>query len=99
MIGIACPGRWFVRGDYQDVGEFFYDAGNLESESFGLVNLSAGIEVRGLGLSVWLRNAFDEEYVPIAFRVDDPANPGDPVTFVGESGAPRVLGFSLSVHL
>jgi iron complex outermembrane receptor protein len=89
------PGRWYVSGEYLDVGDFFYDAGNRDGDDYGLANLSAGIEARRVGLSVWLRNAFDEEYVPVAFQ----PSPVDPTVFVGESGAPRVVGFTLSVHL
>lgn len=45
-------------------------------------------------LEAWVRNAFDEEYVPVAFQ----PNPMDPKTFVGESGAPRTFGLTLSVE-
>ena len=41
----------------------------------------------------WMRNAFDEEYVPVAFQ----PNPADPSTFVGESGAPRTWGLTVSL--
>jgi outer membrane receptor protein involved in Fe transport len=72
-----------------------YDAGNREGDSYGLANVRLGLDGRSFGLSFWLQNAFDEEYVPLAFQ----PSPVDPTTFVGESGAPRVLGFSLSFHL
>ncbi|HEX6882868.1 MAG TPA: TonB-dependent receptor [Planctomycetota bacterium] len=87
--------RWYVRTDYQNVGDFSYDTSNLAGDSYDLVNAGLGL-VRGrLGLDLWIQNAFDEEYVPTAFQ----ANPSDPNSFVGESGAPRVLGFTLSAHL
>jgi outer membrane receptor protein involved in Fe transport len=44
-----------------------------------------------LSADLWVRNLFDEEYIPIAFQ----PNPGDSSLFVGESGAPRTYGFTL----
>src|SRR5262245_5559628 len=87
--------RWTFAGDYTHIGSFFYDAGNLEGDEFGLANLRLGVDTRNVGAAVWVRNLFDEEYEPVAFQ----PNPADPTAFVGESGAHRVLGFSLSVHL
>ena len=94
-LATITEGRWFVRGEYMDVGEFFYDAGNLDGDDYALVNFHAGVTAGRIGLSVWVRNAFDEEYVPIAFQ----PSPADPSTFVGENGAPRVIGLTLSAHL
>ena len=86
---------WNVTGDYSRAGDFFYDAGNREGDSYGLASFRLGMDSELYGISVWVRNAFDEEYEPIAFQ----PSPVDPTVFVGESGAPRVLGFTLSVHL
>jgi iron complex outermembrane receptor protein len=82
---------WFVRAEYVAVGDFAYDAGNLEQESYDLTNLRAGIQRGALALDVWVRNAFDEEYFPVAFQ----ANPADPSFFLAESGAPRTFGVTL----
>jgi len=92
---LAARGSWYVRTDYQNVGDFFYDPSNLAGDSYDLVNAGLGVVVGRFGLDLWVQNAFDEEYVPLAFQ----ANPSDPNSFVGESGAPRVLGFTLSAHL
>jgi iron complex outermembrane receptor protein len=86
---------WTLAGDYTRIGSFFYDAGNREGDAFGLANLRVAFDATNYGVAFWVRNLFDEEYEPVAFQ----PNPADPTTFVGESGAPRVLGFSLSVHL
>lgn len=86
---------WTLSGDYTRIGSFFYDAGNREGDDFGLANLRLGVDSASYGVAFWVRNLFDEEYEPVAFQ----PSPFDPTTFVGESGAPRVLGFSLSVHL
>jgi outer membrane receptor protein involved in Fe transport len=43
---------------------------------------------------VWVRNAFDTRYVPVAF-----AYPGlAPSGFVGEMGAPRTFGIRAGVN-
>ena len=43
---------------------------------------------------VWVRNAFDTRYVPVAF----PYNPGlAPSGFIGEIGAPRTFGIRAGV--
>jgi iron complex outermembrane receptor protein len=81
----------FVRVDWMDVGEFFYDPQNLESESYQLVDLRVGFRAEAVTLSVWAKNLFDEEYVPVAFQ----ASPADPSVFVGESGAPQMVGVTL----
>jgi iron complex outermembrane receptor protein len=87
--------RWTLAGDYSHTGDFFYDAGNREGDNFGLASFRLGVDGRSFGFSVWVRNAFDEEYQVVAFQ----PSPFAPDTFVGESGAPRVLGFTLSLHL
>lgn len=86
---------WYLRAEYSAVGDFYYDAGNLAGADYALANLLLGYDTDALSLSFWVRNALDEEYVPIAFQ----PSPVDPSTFVGENGAPRVLGFTLSLHL
>lgn len=100
-LGLAYTGElpsgalWSLAGDYSHVGSYFYEAGNREGDAYGLANVRLGIDSQSYGVSFWVRNAFDEEYEPVAFQ----PSPVDPTTFVGESGAPRVLGFSLSIHL
>jgi iron complex outermembrane receptor protein len=83
--------RPFVRADWTDVGKFFYDPQNLESESYQLLDLRVGVESQDVSFSVWAKNALDEEYVPVAFQ----ASPTDPSVFVGESGPPRMIGATL----
>jgi iron complex outermembrane receptor protein len=86
---------WTLSGDYARVGDFFYEAGNRAGDSFGLANLRLALDSASYGVAFWVRNVFDEEYETVAFQ----PSPVDPTTFVGESGAPRVLGFTLSLHL
>ena len=80
-----------VRTTYQSVGDFFYDAGNVGEESFNLLDVRAGLRHGDWSFDIFLRNALDEEYFPIAFQAD----PGDANFFIAETGAPRTLGFSL----
>jgi len=75
----------------QRVGEFFYDASNLESESYTLLSVSLGLRADRWRLAIVGRNLLDEEYVPVAFQV----NPADPTFFVGENAAPRTFGVTL----
>jgi iron complex outermembrane receptor protein len=85
----------FVRGEYFHVGEFFYDAGNRASDRYGLANFRAGLGGSRWRVEAWVRNAFDAEYVPVAFQ----PSPVDPTLFVGESGAPRTFGVVLTLTL
>ena len=82
----------FLRGDFTLVGDFYYDAGNLGKESYGLTDLRVGMQRGGLGVSFDLRNAFDEEFFPVAFQPD----PTDNTAFVGETGAPRTVLLTIS---
>ena len=86
--------RWFARAEVQGYDDMFYDAGNLESDSWTLVNLRSGVRKGRWGLDVSVRNTFDEEYIPVALQV----NPADPTMFVGENGTPRTVLVTLSLN-
>jgi iron complex outermembrane receptor protein len=86
--------RWFARAEYQHIGTYQLDAGNLEDESFGIANFRAGLEWHNARIEGWIRNAFDEEYVLVAFQ----PSPFDPTTFVGENGAPQTVGLTVSLR-
>ena len=91
---ITDKAQGFARIDWFHIGEFFYDAGNLGSESFNLTNLRLGWTQSGIRFEGFVSNLLDEEYVSIAFQ----GNPGDPTQFIGTNGAPRTYGLSLSVQ-
>ena len=57
-----------------------------------MTNFRAGVSGRCWRLEAWIRNAFDEAYIPVAFQ----PSPTDPSAFVGENGAPRTFGVTLS---
>jgi outer membrane receptor protein involved in Fe transport len=75
------------------VGQFYYDAGNLGAERYELAHFRCGIAARNWRVDGWMRNAFDERYIPVAFQ----PNPADPSSFVGESAAPRTYGVSVAL--
>jgi iron complex outermembrane receptor protein len=75
-------------------GPFEYDDLNLQrQDAYSLANFRAGARGRYLFAEVWVRNAFDTKYIPIAFAYGALAPSG----FVGEMGRPRTFGVSAGV--
>ena len=83
----------FVRGEAIFTGAFQYDEANSRGqEAYSIVNLRAGARHRYLFGEVFLRNAFETHYVPIAIPYQF-ARSG----FIGEMGKPRTFGVSIGV--
>ena len=83
----------FVRGEAVLSGGFDYDDANTRGqEAYSLVNVRAGARSKYLFGEVWVRNAFQTRYVPIAIPYQF-AQSG----FIGENGRPRTFGVSLGV--
>jgi iron complex outermembrane recepter protein len=84
----------YGRGEFVAYGGFHYDEANSASQdAYSLVNVRAGARGGVLSAELWIRNAFDTRYVPLAF-----AYPGlAPSGFVGEPGRPRTFGISVGV--
>jgi iron complex outermembrane receptor protein len=75
-------------------GDYEYDDPNTAGQgAYTLTNLRAGLRARHTFGEVWIRNAFDTRYVPVAFPYPDFALSG----FVGENGAPRTFGVRAGV--
>ncbi len=75
-------------------GAFEYDDMNLaRQDAYSLANVRAGARGRYLFAEVWLRNAFDTQYIPVAFAYGQLAPSG----FIGEMGRPRTFGVSAGV--
>jgi len=75
-------------------GAFKYDEANTQGQdAYSLANLRAGARGKRLLAEVWLRNAFDTKYVPVAFAYTGIAPSG----FVGEPGRPRTFGVTAGV--
>jgi iron complex outermembrane receptor protein len=83
----------FVRGEAVLSGAFEYDEANSRrQEAYSLVNIRAGARSKYLFGEVWVRNAFETRYVPIAIPY-----PFAQSGFIGENGRPRTLGLSFGV--
>ena len=79
----------YGRGEIGFSGAFRYDDLNREGQdAYSLANVRAGARGRYLFGEVWVRNAFDTRYIPVAFAYGALAPSG----FVGEMGAPRTFG-------
>ncbi|MEP6783242.1 MAG: TonB-dependent receptor [Acidobacteriota bacterium] len=73
-------------------GAFDYDESNVEGQdAYSIVNLRAGARHARLFGEVWVRNAFDTHYVPIAIPYPGFAPSG----FIGENGRPRTFGITI----
>jgi len=90
----------YGRAELIGYGRFFYDATNAESQGrFDLANFRLGVEGRAplpftWRVDLWVRNAFGEDYVPLAFPFPLAAS-----GYVGESGAPRTFGATLQIGM
>ena len=81
----------YGRGELTAYGSFHYDDLNREEqEAYSLANFRAGVRSRLVFGEVWIKNAFDTKYVPLAFPYPGLAPSG----FVGEAGRPRTFGVS-----
>jgi iron complex outermembrane receptor protein len=81
----------YGRGEIVFYGAFHYDdANSAGQDAYSLANFRAGIRGRYVFAEAWIRNAFDTQYIPIAFAYPSFAPSG----FVGESGRPRTFGIS-----
>jgi len=75
-------------------GAFEYDDLNTErQDAYSLANFRAGIRGRLVFVEGWIRNAFDTQYIPVAFAYGALAPSG----FIGEMGRPRTFGISAGV--
>ena len=84
--------RYFGHADVLGVGKMYFDNANAASESsYSIANFRAGIRWRGLKIAAWVKNAFDEVYVPIAIPSFFSQS-----GYVGRNGDPRTAGITLS---
>ena len=91
---LASGATVYGRGDIVVYGAFRYDdANSAGQDAYSLTNLRGGVRVGHFLGELWIRNAFDTRYVPIAF-----AYPGfTPSGFLGEVGRPRTFGVTAGV--
>jgi iron complex outermembrane receptor protein len=82
----------YGRGEIASYGEFFYDDLNRASQdAYALANFRVGARTRMVFGEFWIKNAFDTQYIPLAFPYSTQSG------FIGESGRPRTLGVSVGV--
>lgn len=92
--GVA-GGTMLARAEAVFYGAFQYDdANSLGQQAYSLVNLRGAYRARRWLVEVFVRNAFDTEYIPIAIAYPNFAPSG----FLGEMGPPRTFGVSLGVR-
>ena len=85
----------YGRAEVTFYGAFKYDDLNMaEQGSYSLANVRAGARGRYVFAEVWVRNAFDTHYVPVAFAFGALAPSG----FLGENGTPRTFGINAGVR-
>lgn len=90
--GVTSTINAFVRAELAMSGAFFYDEGNAKSQdAYSLANFRAGAKHKNLFGELWIRNAFDQRYVPIAIPYPGFAPSG----YIGENGRPRTFGISV----
>jgi iron complex outermembrane receptor protein len=86
--------RVYGRGEVVVYGAYKYDDANTQGQdAYSLANFRAGLRTRHAIAEFWMRNAFNTNYVPVAFAYTGIAPSG----FVGESGRPRTLGLTFGV--
>lgn len=86
--------RIYGRAEAVFYGAFQYDDANTAGQdAYSLTNLRAGARAKRLFAEAWVRNAFDTNYVPVAFAYTGVAPSG----FVGEPGRPRTFGITVGV--
>ncbi len=80
--------EWFVRYDYQRLGEMFWEPENFVARNpLNLVNLRGGVSGdAGWEVVAWVRNATDEDWIA------EEANPNGIVYY----GDPRQAGLEFS---
>jgi iron complex outermembrane receptor protein len=86
----------YARAEVVVYGRYFYNAANTAfQDAYSLANFRAGVRARHWFAEGWVRNAFDTEYVPIAFEFPNGALGGS--GFVAENGAPLTFGLRAGV--
>jgi iron complex outermembrane receptor protein len=84
----------YGRADVVFYGAYHYDDQNRAGQdAYSLLNLRGGLRAGKFGVEAWVRNAFDTRYVPLAFAYGSLTPSG----FIGEPGAPRVVGITARV--
>jgi iron complex outermembrane receptor protein len=91
---IGLDAKIYMRAEVNGYGRYYYNTANTESQSsYWLANFRAGYRSPSWFAELWVKNAFDEEYIPIAFEF-----PNYQSGFLGENGAPRMVGLRTGIN-
>ena len=83
-----------ARAEAVRYGDYLYDDANTAGQSaYTLANFRVGVRQKHTFAEIWVRNAFDTRYIPVAFPYPGLAPSG----FVGEDGPPRTFGIRAGV--
>jgi iron complex outermembrane receptor protein len=82
----------YGRAEVAFFGEMQYDETNTQSQdAYSLTDFRGGVRVRNTFIEGWIKNAFDTQYIPLAFAFQSASG------FIGESGRPRTFGIRAGV--
>ena len=84
----------YGRGEAAFYGALQYDDANTQAQgAYAVADFRGGVRHDRMFGELWIRNAFDTRYIPVAF-----AYPGlAPSGFIGEMGRSRTFGVRLGV--
>jgi iron complex outermembrane receptor protein len=83
----------YARAEVIGTGKYFYDAANTAAQdAYWLANFRVGLRLKQGFIEGWIKNAFDQNYVPVAFPY--PSASG----FLGECGAPMTCGIRAGMN-
>ena len=86
----------YLRAELVGVGETAYDSDNTARQNdYVIADFRIGIRRGPLRVEGWVKNAFEEEYVPVAFGIPAQFQQLIPSGFVGVSGPPRAVGMTV----
>lgn len=90
---------FFARADLQALDSYYYSASHDERNNpYQLLNLRVGYEAEHWAVSLWARNALDEQYTTHGFYFNlEP--PDYPARLYTQKGDPRQMGMRVSFRL
>ncbi len=86
-------GRVYGRAEVACFGAFEYNEANTQrQDAYSVTNFRGGWRGNRFTIEAWIRNAFDKNYIPLAFAFNFA-----PSGFLGEPGRPRTMGINLGI--
>jgi iron complex outermembrane receptor protein len=82
----------YGRAEVAIFGEMQYDETNTQAQdAYALADFRAGVRHKRTFVELWIKNAFDTRYIPLALPYQSASG------FIGENGRPRTLGVRAGV--